>query len=278
MPRTLKFTLAYDGTAYRGWQRQAWGVSVQGLLEEALSRIEGSPVTVHGAGRTDAGVHALGQVASAVAATTLDTRRLRRALNATLPPDVRVVAVEDAPEGFHARFSAKDKTYEYWIFEGEVQPPFARGWSWHRTYRLDLSAMDQAACALVGTHDWSVFQSSGTGVRSAVRTLTHASVRVEPVHAGPIGLTDGRAPALAESPSDTDGRFIVFRVEANGFLRHMVRAIAGTLVEIGEGRRAADSILALIASRDRVSAGPTAPALGLVLVRVDYPGTGRVSR
>ena len=163
MPRILKFTLAYDGTAYCGWQRQAWGVSVQGLLEEALSRIEGSPVTVHGAGRTDAGVHALGQVASAVVATALDTLRLRRALNATLPPDVRVTAVEDAPEGFHARFSAKDKTYEYWIFEGEVQPPFARAWSWHRTQRLDVSAMDQTARALVGTYDWSVFQSSGTG-------------------------------------------------------------------------------------------------------------------
>jgi len=275
MPRTLKFTLAYDGSAYRGWQRQAGGVSIQGLLEEALSRIEGSPVTVHGAGRTDAGVHALGQVASAVAATALDTRTLRRALNATLPPDVRVMAVEDAPEGFHARFSAKDKTYEYWIFEGDVQPPFARAWSWHRTYRLDLSAMDQAARALVGTHDWSVFQSTGTGVRSAVRTLTCASVRVEPMHAGPVGLTDGRAPAA--SPPDVTGRFIVFRLEANGFLRHMVRAIAGTLVEIGEGRRAADSIPVLIASRDRVLAGPTAPALGLVLVRVDYPGTGRVS-
>lgn len=276
MRRTLKVTLAYDGSAYCGWQRQARGVSVQGLLEEALSRIEGSPVTVHGAGRTDAGVHALGQVASAVAATALDTRTLRRAMNSMLPPDVRVIEVEDTPEGFHARFSAKDKTYEYWIFEGDVQPPFARAWSWHRTYRLDLSAMDQAAGALVGTHDWSVFQSSGTGVRSAIRTLTHASVRVEPVHAGPVGLTDGRDPAA--SPSNADGRFIVFRVEANGFLRHMVRAIAGTLVEIGEGRRAADSIPALIASRDRVLAGPTAPALGLVLVGVDYGashGSGR---
>ena len=149
-PRTLKLTLAYDGTAYRGWQRQAGGVSIQGLLEEALSRIEGAPVTVHGAGRTDAGVHALGQVASATLATALDTRTLRRALNATLPADVRVVAVDEAPDGFHARFSAIGKTYEYWIFEGEVQPPFARAWSWHRPYRLDVAAMDGAARALAG--------------------------------------------------------------------------------------------------------------------------------
>ena len=271
MSRTLKLTLAYDGTAYRGWQRQAWGVSIQGLLEERLGRIEGAPVTVHGAGRTDAGVHALGQVASAVLTTALDTGTLRRALNATLPPDVRVVSVDDAPEGFHARFSAIGKTYEYWIFEGGVQPPFARAWSWHRPYGLDLAAMDQAARALAGTHDFSVFQSTGTDVKSSVRTVTHASVRVEPVHAGPVGLAN-RAPGGALEAADAGDRFIVIRLEADGFLRHMVRAITGTLVEIGEARRAAGSIPALLASRDRAAAGATAPALGLVLVRVAYGG------
>ncbi len=255
MPRTLKLTLAYDGTAYRGWQRQAGGASIQGLIEEALARIEGAPVTVHGAGRTDAGVHALGQVASVRLEATLDTRTLRRALNATLPSDVRAVAVDEAPEGFHARFSATGKVYEYWIFDGDVQTPFARGWSWHRPYGLDVAAMDRAAGALVGTRDFAAFQSTGTDVTSTVRTMTHARVRTEPAHAGPIGLTD---------------RFVVIRVEANGFLRHMVRAITGTLVDIGEGRRPADSLPALIASRDRASAGATAPARGLVLVRVDY--------
>jgi tRNA pseudouridine38-40 synthase len=268
MPRTLKFTLAYDGTAYRGWQRQARGVSIQGLVEEALSRIEGSPVTVHGAGRTDAGVHALGQVASATLATSLDARTLRRALNATLPADVRVTSADEAPDGFHARFSAIGKTYEYWIFEGDVQPPFARAWSWHRPYRLDLAAMDRAARALLGTHDYAAFQSTGTEVKSAVRTMTVAGVRSEPLQAGPIGLAD--RDAIAASTSGDAGRFLVLRLQANGFLRHMVRTITGTLVEVGEGRRAADSIPALIASRDRAAAGATAPALGLVLVRVAY--------
>jgi len=264
MPRTLKITLAYDGTAYRGWQRQAGGVSVQGLLEEALSRIEGSPVTVHGAGRTDAGVHALGQVASASVSTAIELLTLRRALNATLPADVRVVAVDEQPGDFHARFSATGKTYEYWIFEGDVQPPFARAWSWHRPYALDAAAMDGAARSIVGTRDFAAFRSTGTDVKSAVRTVSHASVRATPATAGPMPLADRPA-----SPG-ADGRFVVIRLEANGFLRHMVRAIAGTLVEIGEGRRDRDSIPALIASRDRASAGATAPALGLVLVRVDY--------
>jgi tRNA pseudouridine38-40 synthase len=270
MSRTLKFTLAYDGTAYRGWQRQAGGVSIQGLLEEALSRIEGSPATVHGAGRTDAGVHALGQVASAVVSTSLGLRTLRRALNATLPPDVRVVEVDERPEGFHARFSATGKTYEYWLFEGDVQLPFARAWSWHRPYALDAAAMDRAARGLVGTMDFAVFQSTGTDVTSSVRTVTHASVRTEPVHAGPEAFADGH-----EEPR-ADARFVVIRVQADGFLRHMVRAIAGTLVEIGERRRHADSMPALIASRHRAAAGATAPALGLVLVRVEY-GTPTMS-
>lgn len=280
MTRTLKITLAYDGTAYRGWQRQAGGASIQGLLEETLAQIEGAPVTVHGAGRTDAGVHALGQVASVRLATTLDTRTLRRALNATLPSAVRAVAVDEAPEGFHARFCATGKAYAYWIFDGEVQMPFARGWSWHRPYGLDVAAMDRAAGALVGTCDFAAFQSSGTDVTSTVRTMTHASVRAEPAHAGPIGLTGRASAAAAGAPPDTNaaGRFVVIRLEADGFLRHMVRAIAGTLVDIGEGRRAADSLPALIASRDRATAGATAPALGLVLVRVDYGAMERSGR
>jgi tRNA pseudouridine38-40 synthase len=272
MPRTLKITLAYDGTAYCGWQRQTDGVSIQGLLEGALGRIEGSPVTVHGAGRTDAGVHALGQVASAIVSSALDVHTLQRALNASLPSDVRVVAVDEMPDGFHARFSATGKAYEYWIFEGEVQPPFARVWSWHHPRTLDAAAMDRAAGAIVGTRDFSAFQSSRTDVKTVVRTVRHASVRAEPAHAGPGGLADQPA-----SPG-AGGRFVVIRVEANGFLRHMVRAIAGTLVEIGEGRREADTLPAIIASRDRAAAGATAPALGLVLVRVDYgapTGAGR---
>jgi tRNA pseudouridine38-40 synthase len=288
MPRNLKFTLAYDGTAYVGWQRQSEGASIQGLLEAALARIDGAPVTVHGAGRTDAGVHALGQVASAVVVTSLDAPTLRRALNATLPADVRVVALEEAPDTFHARFSAMGKAYDYWIFDGEVLPPFARAWSWHGPRRLDVQAMRAAAGVLEGTHDFSTFQSAGSDVTSAVRTVRCANVRVEPATASPLTGTDvgvsravgPRCSASAGVALGTDvgqsmnaadaDRFVVCRLEADGFLRHMVRAIVGTLVEVGEWRRAADSVAALLAQRDRARAGPTAPARGLVLVRVLY--------
>jgi len=266
MSRLLKLTLAYDGTAYVGWQRQASGTSIQGLVEDALSQLAGEPVTVHGAGRTDAGVHAFGQVASARVAIDLGTPVIRRALNAALPPDVRVVTVEEAPEGFHARYSAAGKIYEYRIWQGDVQPPFARAWSWHRPRPLDVAAMDQAARLLEGRHDFSAFQSTGSRVASVVRTVS--SARVEVVDPGPWVLPPTARPAGDAGP----GSLVVIRVEADGFLRHMVRAIAGTLVEVGEGRRDPSSLPDLLDSRDRGASGATAPALGLVLVRVRYPG------
>jgi tRNA pseudouridine38-40 synthase len=265
MERTLKLTLAYEGTAYVGWQRQAEGVSIQGLLEEALSRLAGTPVVVHGAGRTDAGVHALGQVASARVALAHELPVIRRALNAILPADIRVLAVDDAAAGFHARYSAAGKTYEYRIWQGEVQPPFARAWSWHVPRPLDAEAMDRAARVLQGTHDFSAFKSAGGSVATSVRTVALARVGLrEPsadVSAGPGPQADAGA----------GGRFVIVRLEADGFLRHMVRAVVGTLVEIGEGRREEDSVAALLDSGDRAAAGATAPPHGLVLVRVLYP-------
>jgi len=261
----LKLTLAYDGTAYVGWQRQASGTSIQGLVEDALSRLTGEPVTVHGAGRTDAGVHAFGQVASAAVAIDLDAAIIRRALNAALPPDVRVVTVEEAPAGFHARYSAAGKVYEYRIWQGDVQPPFARAWSWHHPRPIDVAAMDRAARLLEGCHDFSAFQSSGSRVASAVRTVSSARVGVEDPGPGVV------PPAEASAGDAGLGNLVVIRVEADGFLRHMVRAIAGTLVEVGEGRRDPSSLPDLLASRDRGASGATAPALGLVLVRVFYP-------
>ena len=267
MDRVLKITLAYDGTAYVGWQRQAEGVSIQGVLEEALARLAGAPVTVHGAGRTDAGVHALGQVASARIATAHEPLVIRRALNAMLPGDIRVLAVEEAVPGFHARYSALGKTYEYRIWQGDVQPPFARVWSWHVPRPLDVDAMDRAVRRLEGRHDFSAFQSAGSRVATAVRTVARAGVEVRE----PSAETWGDSGAAA----GPGGRLVVVRLEADGFLRHMVRAVVGTLVEVGEGRREEASTAALLESRDRAASGATAPPHGLVLVRVIYPGAGR---
>ena len=160
--RTLKLTLAYDGAAFVGWQRQAEGESIQGLLEAILADIDKAPVAVAGAGRTDAGVHALGQVASCAIASTIDIETLRRALNARLPAGIRVLAIEGVADTFHARFSARGKRYRYLVASGPVVSPFAAGAVWHVHGTLDVDAMQRAARLLCGTHDFSAFQSAGT--------------------------------------------------------------------------------------------------------------------
>ena len=258
--RTLKLTLSYDGTRLVGWQRQAEGESVQGVLEDALARFEGGPVTVHGAGRTDAGVHALGQVASVEVAFTHDVATLARALNAQLPEDVRVLSVEEAAPGFHARFSARSKTYRYCIRNGAVASPFERAYVWHVPQPLDVDAMRQAASRLLGRHDFSTFRSSGTDVPDAVRTLHRSDVTVSTATTTP----------LASRCSSDAGSLLTYEVSGDGFLRHMVRAIVGTLVEVGRGWRDPAQMDALLQARDRARAGATAPPHGLFLVRVDY--------
>ena len=211
--RTLKLTVAYDGTRFVGWQRQAEGESIQGLLEEALARFEGGPVTVHGAGRTDAGVHALAQVASVRVTCAHDAATLTRALNAQLPEDVRVLNVEEAAAEFHARFSARSKTYRYIIRNAPIAMPFERRYVWHLPERLDLDAMRYAAGAggrhtrfrgiPVGRH-----RNSGNGPH-------HSAFRMREIE-----------PSL-----------VAYEVTGDGFLRYMVRALTGTLVEIGRGWR-----------------------------------------
>jgi len=204
-------------------------------------------VTVHGAGRTDAGVHARGQVASAQVGFGHDAVTVGRALNAHLPPDVRVLRVEDAGADFHARFSARGKQYEYLIRNAAIVLPFERRYVWHLPERLDVDAMRGAAAMLVGTHDFTAFRSVGTPVVDSVRTITRSDV----VRRDSAGL-------------------LAYEVSGTGFLRHMVRAIAGTLVEVGRGQRAAGSMPALLAGRDRARAGATAPPHGLFLVGVVY--------
>jgi tRNA pseudouridine38-40 synthase len=255
---TFKITLAYDGTGYVGWQRQAAGTSVQGLVEEALTDLDGHPVAVAGAGRTDAGVHALGQVASFALERSLAPDALLRALNARLPEDVRVMSADAVAPEFHARFDATRKTYRYIICDGDVISPFDRRYAWHVPGGLDARAMDAAARLLEGRHDFSAFQRAGSRPPTAERTLTSSRVTRPP----PV-VTRG-IPPLPE------GDLIIYEVRGNGFLRHMVRAIAGTLVEIGRGRWAADRMREILASRDRTCAGRTAPPAGLFLVSVEY--------
>lgn len=266
--RTLKITLAYDGTAYVGWQRQAEGMSIQGLIEAAVARIEGVPVTVSGAGRTDAGVHALGQVASVEVTSAIACDAYARALNASLPSDVRVRAVADMPPGFHARFSARAKTYCYRVLQAPIASPFEARFAWHVTHALDRSAMRAALEAFTGRHDFAAFQAAGSDVRDTVRTI--ASARL--IDAGPRAddHPGAAAPAFWGGAAATGPPLLIVDVTGDGFLRHMVRTLVGTLVDIGRGRWPSVEMAAILASRDRARAGPTAPAHGLFLVGVDY--------
>ena len=245
--RSLKLTLAYDGTNYVGWQRQANGLSVQQLVEEALAPTEpgGRPPTVVGAGRTDAGVHALGQVATVNLQSDLTASALQRALNFRLPADIRVLGAVDAPLGFHAQFHARAKTYRYRIITTTVLSPFDRWFVWHHPMRYDVAAMRDAAARFVGTHDFASCQGRGAFIRETTRTIHRVEIR------------------------ETGGE-IVFEVEGDGFLRQMVRIMVGTLVDVGRGARTADTITAVLDAKDRRAAGPTAPAQGLTLVSVKY--------
>jgi tRNA pseudouridine38-40 synthase len=243
-----KLTVAYDGGGFVGWQRQAAGTSIQGLLEEALTELDGRPVSVMGAGRTDAGVHARGQVASVSIDRDIDPAALVRAANGRLPPSVRVLDAVHAPAGFHARFHARAKSYQYRIWNADVMSPFERTYAWHvAAPALDVDAMADAAAGMTGRRDFAALQAAGGDTRTTVRTIF--SSRVE------------RAP---------DAPLVTFDISGDGFLRHMVRNIVGTLVEVGRGRRPPAWVATVLESRDRAAAGPTAPAEGLFLMAVSY--------
>lgn len=248
--RTIKLTLGYDGTAYAGWQRQPGKPTLQETLERALAAIVGRRTIVAGSGRTDAGVHALGQVASFETESQLVPRALQKALNAHLPRDVAVTRAEEAPAGFHARKWAKSKRYRYVIVNSRTHDVFRRGYSWHYCYgRLDAEAMQAAAQHWRGTHDFRTFETQWPQRSSSVRTVLD------------VGIT--RLPA----PHD---KVIQFEIEADGFLYNMVRTMMGTLVEVGRGRKPPEWAAELLSAGDRRRAGMKVPAAGLFLVEVKY--------
>ena len=243
----LRLLLEYDGTDFAGWQVQAGGErTVQGALGEALRRVCGAEAEVVGAGRTDAGVHALGQVAGVRVVTRLGPAELQRALNAVLPADLAVRAAEAAPPEWHPRHDARSKLYRYAIWNGRARSPRRARFSHFVPRPLDVAAMAAAAAHLVGRRDFRSFQGAGSDVETTVRTLFGARVSGEP------------------------GAELTLELEGDGFLRHMVRNVAGTLLQVGLGERPAGSLPALLEARDRTRAGPTAPARGLTLVEVRY--------
>jgi tRNA pseudouridine38-40 synthase len=247
--RWLKLTLAYDGGAYAGWQIQPDKPTVQGVLEAALREITQEAIRVSAAGRTDAGVHALGQVVGLATETRLSNADLLRALNAVLPNDVAVLVLEDAPERFHATHHAVAKHYRYQIHNGRTPSVFDRHFVWHFPQPLDVAAMHEAGQALVGRHDFSSFESAGSERADSIRTIHELSV--------------------ARGNGEKSDRVTV-EVSGDGFLYNMVRTIVGTLVEVGDGSHPVVWSADVLAARDRRAAGQTAPPHGLFLVSVKY--------
>jgi tRNA pseudouridine38-40 synthase len=268
----FKLTLAYDGTDFSGWQAQPGRRTVQGEFERAWREITGETVRVTASGRTDAGVHAAGQVVGVESDTRIEPEALVLALNAKLPEDVAVRAVEPAPENFHATTDAKRKTYRYTIYNDRRRPVFLRRYSWHVPTPLDVEAMHRASQHLVGTHDYACFQSAGSERESTVRTLFAASVARSATGSarGLSRVADGAGDPRAEPEADEVNALVTIEVTGDGFLYTMVRTIAGTLVEVGRGRRDASWVAEAIASRDRTQAGQTAPPHGLTLASVEY--------
>jgi tRNA pseudouridine38-40 synthase len=252
--RNLKLTIEYDGTEFSGWQVQPGTRTVQGVLEDALADLSGERLRVTGAGRTDAGVHALGQVASVGTSLELPADRMAGALNARLPSDARITAVEDVPESFHARFDAVSRSYFYLI--GSVESPIWRRNRWFVSAALDEDAMGEALRALEGEHDFSSFCLTGSEPDHHRCNVTEISL--------------GRTGGISLESQVTHGEMLILRITANRFLRGMVRSIVGTAVEVGRGRTTPGEFGEILAARDRGAAGATAPPHGLYLEAVRY--------
>ncbi len=244
--KNFKLTIEYDGTNYLGWQRQAAGPTVQAEIERALATMTGSSITLIGAGRTDSGVHALGQVANFRCDTRLDPEPILKGLNSLLPPDIAIRDCRLVPEHFHARFDAKTKIYRYRILNRQTRGAIGRNYAWFIHLPLNLDAMRRAAGCLIGRHDFKAFESTGSPRAHTVRTV------------------------LAADWTEAPGSCLTFEVEADGFLRCMVRNMVGTLVAVGRGKLAPEDVSAILGSRDRKRAGATAPGRGLFLIEVKY--------
>jgi tRNA pseudouridine38-40 synthase len=241
----IKLTVEYDGTNYCGWQTQPNGASVQSVLEQAVSTFLGTPTRVIGSGRTDAGVHALGQVVNFFGDCNFELHRLIRGLNALTPRDVTIKEAEIVPDAFDARRDGRSRIYKYYILNRSTPSPFHLNRAWHVHERLDLEAMREAIGCLSGEHDFSSFQAAGCEAAHPIRRVYRNSL-------------------------ERRGDSLIYTIEATAFLRHMVRNIVGTMVEVGRGARNAESVKKLLEARDRTKAGVTAPPHGLFLVKVNY--------
>jgi tRNA pseudouridine38-40 synthase len=241
-----KLTIEHDGRPYVGWQRQAHGQSVQQEIEEAITRFSGETVRLHAAGRTDAGVHALGQVAHFDLERPTEAKVVREALNHYLRPQpISIVSAEVADPHFHARMSARRRRYRYIVLNREARPALAIGRAWHVPYRLDVAAMGEGASHLIGQHDFTSFRATECQAKSPIKTLDRLDIV-------------------------NDGANLIFEVAARSFLHHQVRNMVGTLILVGRGKWLPDQVAQALAARDRSAAGPTAPPDGLYLVGVDY--------
>lgn len=240
-----RLLIQYDGRPFCGWQRQSNGLSIQQCIEDACARISEESGAVHGAGRTDAGVHATGQVASVLMRPNPPKRQIKDALNANLPPEIRIVSSKRAPADFHARTHAKQKTYRYLLLSSSNRSPFTPWYAAWIPHALSEEKMQLAAKYLLGEHDFRSFMAGGSSVKTTVRTLTRVEIR-------------------------RGGGMISFLFAGGGFLRHMVRIIVGTLIEVGRGRVTPGEVKEILTVMDRRQAGPTAPAEGLTLIRVEY--------
>lgn len=258
--RHFKLTIAYDGTDFHGWQMQGSRPTIQGEIVNVLQRVTQEKIFLHGAGRTDAGVHALGQVASFKTQSALSAQEFQRALNALLPPVIRIIGAEEVGPDFHARWSALRKTYRYRLYRGKVVPPGLWRYVLHYPFQLDELAMRDAAARFVGTHDFTAFAASADSEDEERERSTEREIY---------------SAELARTP---DNEELVFTVSGRSFLRYMVRKMVGTLLEVGRGRLKPEDIDRLYESKDRSKAGPTVPPQGLVMVEVQHQEAWRVGR